>query len=354
MRLTIERVSSPWILLSIPLFVAGVSLAPRSTGFHIALGLIGGFTLFCLAVVIPLYSSLVGGRPRGLGEWGLALGSYTTALISMLSGMAGLDPRPALALSMAFALAFTLAQLRSSKVPLPRLYTLPTPFILGLASLLVGNQFWSLLAYGAWFSTTLVMVVGAVFLQNLYHRPGTRLHFVSILIASLGLALYGIYSREVGLRLLALSLILHVMVMRPWEGVGGKRIGSDRGHLAQALGALATLAASIIGVDDVSIAHMAMLGFAATGVYTQAPLLSPMIVSATWRRKKWLGLSPLLMLGAALARVSSPHLSQALVIASVAVLLLELNPSPRRLYYIVRYGGEEGYLRSYYDAVKPT
>ncbi len=354
MRLTIERVSSPWILLSLPLFTAGVIAAPSSTELHIALGLIGGFTLFCLAVAIPLYSSLVGGRPRGPGEWGLALASYAFTLASVVAGAAGLDPRTPLALSMASALLFTLSQLSRSKVPLSRLYTLPMPFILGLAALAAGDAFWSLLAYGAWFSTTLVMVVGAVFLQSLYHKPDTGLHIASILVASLGLVLYATHSRSLGLEVLALSLVLHVLVMRPWEGVGGKRLRVDRGHLAQAIGGLAALAASLLRVDDVSVAHVAMLGFAATGVYTQAPLLAPMLVSASWRRKRWMGVSPLIMLGAALARVYNPQLSQALVIASIAVLLLELNPSPRRIYYIVRYGGEEGYLRSYYDAVGAT
>lgn len=351
MEQTIERVSSPWILASLPMLVAGILAAPRSLEAHISLGLIGGFTLFCLAVALPLYSSLVGGRPRGPTEWGLALASYASAAASALYGAAGGDPRPLLAASMMLALVFTLTQLRSSKVPLARTYTLPVPFMIALIALAGGDPYWSLLAYGAWFSTTLVMAVGAVFLQTLYRRPGLGLHLASMLLAGVGLILFSLGSRWMGLLLLSASLLAHIAVMRPWSGVGGRRIRAHRGHMAQALGAAASLLALLLGVDELAVAHIAMLGFATPGVYTQAPLLAPMIVSATWRRKRWIGASPMLALGAGLARPFNPHLSQALLLLSLLVLLVELNPSPHRIYYIVRYGGEEGYLKSYYHAV---
>ena len=351
---TIERVSSIWLPIGAAIFIIGSSIARINVEVHFFTAMIGGFTLFCLAVALPLFSSLVGGRPRSGWEWGLALASYLLTAIGVVVGITvGLRVGVYLvAGALGFALAFTVAQMLRSKVPRSRLYSLPAPFIGGLAAFTVGDDFYSMLAYGLWFSVLLVMVVGAVFLQSLYGGRRYLLHYASVLIALAGLLLFIAGYKIQGVRIVLLSMLLHVLVMSPWRGIGGRRLRTYLGHIGQGVAAVAGLLYSILGYDIVSVAHVAMIGFSAVGVYTQAPLLAPLLVSATWKRKRWRGVAPLIALASALVRPVYPDLSLVLLYASFIVLLIELNPSPRRIYYIVRYGTEGGYLRSYLDAVR--
>ncbi len=351
---TIERVSSIWIPIGAAAFIVGSPLARLDAETHFFTVMIGGFTLFCLAVVLPLFSSLVGGRPRSGWEWGLALASYILTVIGVAVGIA-VGPRAGIylvAISLVLALVFTMAQMLRSKVPRSRLYSLPAPFIGGLAAFAIGDNFYSMLAYGLWFSVLLVMIVGAVFLQSLYGERRYMLHYASVFMALVGIFLFIIDYRLQGVRIALLSMLLHVLAMSPWRGIGGRRLRTYLGHVGQGIAATAGLLYSILGYDTVSVAHVAMIGFSVVGVYTQAPLLAPLLVSATWRRKRWRGVSPVIALASALVRPVYPDVSLALLYASFIVLLVELNPSPRRIYYIVRYGTEGGYLRSYLDAVR--
>jgi len=357
---TVERVSSVWLLIGGILFPIGVILAPVDWRIHVALSFIGGFTLFCLAVVLPLYSSIAGGRPRPLYEWGLALSTYILTLTSIPATVFKPSILPvSLASSMASGLVFTLLQLRSSRVPFNRVYSIPIPLAIGLYIIL----YWSLhgggltrlyIMLGLWFAPSIVMVVGAVFLGSLYRgrTVGITLHYLSIILIIVGLVSYTMAGRLPGLLCTLFGFTLHIYHLSPWSGGGGVRLRANVGHLSQAIGLGLTLTALLVNVDDVTLTHVVLLGFVAPGVYTQAPILAPALVSSTWRRRRWKGVSAVTMVLSSLLRILQPLYSLILVILSYLILLYELNPSPRRLYYIIRYGTEEGYLKSYHDGLR--
>ena len=357
---TIESVSSFWVFLGAVLFPLGLLASARYTWLHIGASVVGGFTLFCLAVSLPLYSSIVGGRPRGAVEWGLALSSYILSTVSAVAMGAGLWRQGllALALSMLAALVFTLIQVSGAKPPRARVASIPVPFIVALASIaysiVVGmDPLDSLIVYGFWFAPLLVMVVGGVFLKGLYGGGRYIIHHVIVAVYVAGLTVHLSYSWRLGAAIAGVAMLLHILYMSPWRGPG-LRIKSHIGHMSQVLGPAAMLFYIASEHDMLNVMHVALLSFALPGVYTQAPLLAPMIVSSTWRRKRWIGLSPLIASLAGIVRPVLEDLSLLLLSISYIILLAELNPSPRRIYYIIRYGTEEGYLRSYLDAVKQS
>ena len=377
---TIERIGSIAVVISIPLFLISVILLVFdfiSAYKHGFMAIIGGFTVFCLGVTLPLYASLVGGYPRIGFDMLSPVISIVAAIFSIIVSVWGDFPLALLLLltSMASAVAFSFSQLVKSKPRSPQRYVLIYPYIVGFLAPVYGyvwNSLWGFfILYSVGFASPLVGVVGFFYLSRSYSSRRPMLGLLGLLFNVTYVATYiivntaGIDDRlwlAMPFILASTSFLIVSISLGFWSGF---RSSADqvrymaKGHSIQFAGILLSFiyALNIYYTDShvdwiIYYIHSLLIGHALVGIYTQAIMLSPLIIASTWKRRR-LSIAPhILALGAVITRPFYPEISGFLVVASIVYMLALMRPSIKRILYILIFGTERGYLLAYKDGVK--
>ncbi len=351
--ITIERVTSPLIILGIILFLIQVATAGHVGMYlHAAIGLYAAFYVFCIPVYLGMVGGLSGGHPRRLPEAMLPAAAALAMLSSALYTVRGDLPRIELALGFLLSLLFTFLQVRGHGSSIYRRLALALPFIAGLIIVLRPATFIDL-TVGLVFYNVLLMPISIALVMLYSKRVSDAVIAVYVITVLVGSFLYA-YTGARGFLAVPLVVSLGALLSgRVWELASKPVIGDAAlAHLGLMLVAPLALYMLVWG-DILHAAHIALLGGAVPMVLAQAPNIAPVLVAATWHRRRGrMHLSIALLLLASLLWGTVPIASQILLAGSVAWALYALNPSPRRIMLILAYGTEKGYMEAYLDASK--
>ncbi len=348
---TIERVTSPFIILGLLAFLVQVVTAGHvDTYTHVSIGLYAAFFGFCLPVYLGMVSGLAGGHPRPLYEALLPVAATLIVLGSAVYTFKGYSPKLPLAASFVSSLVFIFLQARGHGSSVHRRLALALPFITGLIIVLFVDSFIDMTA-GLVFYSVLTMPLSVALVMLYSTRISDTLiivYVVSTLVVSLA------YALTLDARLLVAPLAASSLALassRVWELLSKPVIGDAAlAHIGLIL--VTPIAAYLLAYGDLFHAvHVTLLGAAVPMVMTQAPNIAPVLVAATWhRRRSRLYPSIFLLFSSHILWGVVPLLSQLLLAASVVWAFYALNPSLRRIYLILVYGTERGYMEAYLDA----
>ena len=312
-------------------FTAGIAAAPWSPSAHVALaGIAGGFT-FPGLVYLSLSTSLASGEPRRGLEGLLACTAIIASLTAPLAALAKAELAPLLTLAATLSmLAYTAVQYRR-----PRLarrdfrYLVPVPALGGmlasLAAMAVGGGvevLASLLA--ASFTLPIAIVFSPVTVGSVY-RLERRLRILAQ-SASLPAALSPLVALALdpltALELALSSTIIYLAVVllgafRKLASPGAPRFVAVT-HLSAAAGVAGSLAVIVATgrIDYVTLAHVALLGFAAPHAFMHL-LVRGGEVPFTVRRRFWPYPTPALLALASTLRPLEPGYSWILTLAAL-------------------------------------
>ncbi len=363
LKISVERVGSILVVISPIILLVGLVLPYIEFDFyfHAVTMVVGGFTIFCTGVVFPLFSSIAGGRPRGGLEGFLLVVSIVSLLFSFfLFFVYGFFLLVIfLSVFLVSALVFVFLQVYNSGVGGNLRFVLLYPFVSGLVvvfGFIFGffSQLGFLLAYSFSFVSSLVMVVGGFFLSSVYggvNRPVFVVSFVLNFFLVL-LFLFGVVQVSMVVFLHSLSLFVYLVSLGFWRGFSS-RFPLVRslfyGHFFQFVSVVLYFVSSLLfGLGSLSLfvpLHSLLVGFVSIGVFSQAILLSPLVIaSSRGRLRGWVfPLPQLLLFFSVVARFFSLDLSFLLYFSGFIVLLFGINPSIKRLIVILRFGTERGY-----------
>lgn len=349
--ITIERITSPLIILGIILFLIQVATAGHVGMYlHAAIGLYAAFYVFCLPVYLGMVSGLAGGHPRSFPEALLPVAAIFAMIASVVYATRGDPPRLALALGFLLSLVFILLQVRGHGSSIYRRLALTLPFITGLIITLQSTSFIDLTVGLVFYNVALIPL--SVALVMLYSKrisdPVIAVYMITVLLGSI------LYTTTGTNSFLAVPLVVALGALlsgRIWKLASKPVIGDAAlAHLGLIL-VTPLVVYMLVSGDLFRAVHIALLGGAVPMVLAQAPNIAPVLVAATWHRRRGrMHLSVILLLLSAASWGIAPIVSQALLVGSVAWALYALNPSPRRIMLILAYGTERGYMEAYLDA----
>jgi len=365
LKVSVERVGSVLVIISPIILIVGLVwpyIVPDFY-FHAVTMVIGGFTIFCSGVVFPLFSSIAGGRPRvGFESYMLVIASLSLLSSFSFFFVYGFSMMVVFVFVFLFSTSlFVFIQANRSRVGGILRYSLIYPFFSGMLVSLgfifgLLSDFDFLLGYSFSFVSSLVMVVGGFFLSNVYGGVNKPL-FVGSLILNF-IVVFLLLFLEVPISYIffihSLSLIVYLISLRFWNGFYSDMSHVRKlffGHSLQFVSAIIYCVSSFIfGLKSVSVfipLHSLLAGFVSIGVFSQAILLSPVII-ASYRGRMRIEVFPLpqvLLLFSVLSRMWNLYFSFFFYSLAFLVLIFAINPSFWRIWIILRYGTEEGYAR---------
>ncbi|MCE4611430.1 MAG: hypothetical protein F7B17_05620 [Desulfurococcales archaeon] len=326
-------------------FTTGIAIAPWSPGIHVALaGLAGGFT-FPGLVYLSLSTSLASGEPRRGLEGLLACTAIIASLLAPLAALLEARLAPALTLTSTLSmLAYTSIQARRPRLAKRDFKRLvPVPALGGTAASIVAliegggvEVLASLLAGG--FTLPIAIVFSPVTVGSVYRlEPRVRVLAQS---ASIPAALSPLAAPPLGVSA-ALELALACSVAYLAVMIAGAlgrlfSLGAPgfvaATHISAGVGVVGGLAAITVSgrLDYVTLAHVALLGFAAPHAFMHV-LVRGGEVPFTVRRRFWPYPTPAFLALASALRPLEPSYSWILVLSALlveAAAIASLNPVP--------------------------